>query len=215
MAADSGAEAPANKSTKILCLGRGAKSKDGRARAACRVGCKDLPRGRERPEPAGGTTGGLRRADCKVGPKEVLAEEGCWPEDRTGSWGKRPGGLEDGAGSAAAGGGAAGRVSSEEEREHTDPERTDSTSGPSQCFVDRCSNAVCFCAHGLPLASGTGQRCDRGQLGSVHLPRAPRIQTSMPLIFLCQDLSNALAAGTWLEAVADVADLALAFGRPG
>ena len=93
MAADRGADAPANKSTKILCLGNGAESKDGWARAACRVGCKDLPRGREKLKKAGGTAGGLRRADCKVGPKEVLAEEGCWSEDRTGWWGKHPGGL--------------------------------------------------------------------------------------------------------------------------
>ena len=96
-----------------------------------------------------------------------------------------------------------GGASSEEETEHTEADRTESGSWPSQCFVDRCSSAVCFCAHGLPLASGTGQRCDLGQLGSVHLPRAPRMQTSTPLIFLCHDLSKALAAGTWLGTEAE------------
>ena len=66
---------------------------------------------------------------------------------------------------------------------------------PSQCLVDRCSSAVCFCAQGLPLGKGTGQRWGCGQLGSVHRPSAPLMQVSTPLTFLCQDLSKAFAAG--------------------
>ena len=65
---------------------------------------------------------------------------------------------------------------SSDETDCTETALSDDGTGPSQCLVERCSSAVCFCPHGLPLGKG------------MHV--------STPLTFLCQDLSKALAAGT-------------------
>ena len=104
---------------------------------------------------------------------------------------------------------------SSEETDCTESALSEDGAVPSQCLVERCSSAVCFCAQGLPLGKGTGQRWDLGQLGSVQRPRAPLMPVSTPLTFLCQDLSKALAAGTCFAPADGAVDLALAFGRPG
>ena len=56
------------------------------------------------------------------------------------------------------GGSCRGSGASSDETDCTDCERTEAESTSSQCLVDRCSSAVCFCAQGLPLGRGTGQR---------------------------------------------------------
>ena len=86
--------------------------------------------------------------------------------------------------------------SSSDETDCTEAALSDDGTGPSQCLVERCSSAVCFCPHGLPLGKGAGQRWERGQFESVQRPRAPLMHVSTPLTFLCQDLTKALAAGT-------------------
>ena len=48
---------------------------------------------------------------------------------------------------------------SSDETDCTETALSDDGIGPSQCLVERCSSAVCFCPHGLPLGKGTGQRC--------------------------------------------------------
>ena len=47
---------------------------------------------------------------------------------------------------------------SSDETDCTETALSDDGTGPSQCLVERCSSAVCFCPHGLPLGKGTGQR---------------------------------------------------------
>ena len=63
------------------------------------------------------------------------------------------------------------------------------------------------------LAVGERHRTEVGArtVGVCASPQSAGTQTSTPLIFLCQDLSKALAAGTWLGVADEAVDLALAF----